>query len=129
MMIILGLDFRVCTRSLPFCDRCLCVALMILLLELRNHNTLLLTFILILTSAAAGQESTSEKADVKKDGDSVKKSASEFDDLFGDSSASTTPVTQQPQKDVKSDIMSLFEKVCALSLSWSSFLLFLFLSF
>ncbi|XP_021758733.1 probable ADP-ribosylation factor GTPase-activating protein AGD5 [Chenopodium quinoa] len=59
---------------------------------------------------SAGQTSTSEKAEVKKDVDSGKKSSSEFEDLFGDSSASTTPVMQQPQKDAKSDIMSLFEK-------------------
>lgn len=71
---------------------------------------------------SAGQASTSEKAEAKKDVDSGKKSSSGIDDLFGDSPvsetpvlfgdspASTTPVMQQPQKDVKSDIMSLFEK-------------------
>ncbi|KAL2944062.1 ADP-ribosylation factor GTPase-activating protein AGD5 [Bienertia sinuspersici] len=59
---------------------------------------------------SAGQATTSEKADAKKDVDSGKKSVSGMEDLFGDSPASVTPVMQQPQKDVKSDIMSLFEK-------------------
>ncbi|XP_019108107.1 ADP-ribosylation factor GTPase-activating protein AGD5 isoform X2 [Beta vulgaris subsp. vulgaris] len=59
---------------------------------------------------SAAQASTSEKADLKKDVDFGKKSACGIEDLFGDSPASTPPVMQQPQKDVKSDIMSLFEK-------------------
>lgn len=75
-------------------------------------NALLLTFSLIPIFAAAAQASTSEKADLKKDVDFGKKSACGIEDLFGDSPASTPPVMQQPQKDVKSDIMSLFEKVC-----------------
>ncbi|XP_074319424.1 ADP-ribosylation factor GTPase-activating protein AGD5 isoform X2 [Silene latifolia] len=59
---------------------------------------------------SAGQASTSEKTEEKKDDDSVKKPASGIEDLFGDSLSSTTPVSQKPQKDVKTDIMSLFEK-------------------
>ncbi|XP_057539956.1 ADP-ribosylation factor GTPase-activating protein AGD5 isoform X2 [Amaranthus tricolor] len=57
---------------------------------------------------AAAQVSASEKTEAKNDVDSVKKSVSGIEDLFGDASASTTVL--QPQKDVKSDIMSLFEK-------------------
>lgn len=68
-------------------------------------------------SAAAGQASTSEKAEAKKDVDSDKRSTSGIEDLFGDSPASTASIMQQPQKDLKSDIMSLFEKVCTLSLA------------
>ncbi|XP_057528443.1 ADP-ribosylation factor GTPase-activating protein AGD5-like isoform X2 [Amaranthus tricolor] len=58
---------------------------------------------------AAGPTSISENADAKKDVDSVKKFGSGIEDLFSDSSAPTTSVLQ-PQKDAKSDIMSLFEK-------------------
>ncbi|KNA24097.1 hypothetical protein SOVF_018930 isoform A [Spinacia oleracea] len=59
---------------------------------------------------SAGQASTSEKAEAKKDVDSDKRSTSGIEDLFGDSPASTASIMQQPQKDLKSDIMSLFEK-------------------
>lgn len=59
---------------------------------------------------SAEQASTSEKTDSKKEIDSGKKSASGIEDLFGDSPSLATPDTQKPQKDVKSDIMSLFEK-------------------
>ncbi|KAK9689000.1 hypothetical protein RND81_09G027200 [Saponaria officinalis] len=58
---------------------------------------------------SAEKTSTSEKVVAKED-DTGKKSASGIEDLFDDSLSSTTPVSQQPQKDVKSDIMSLFEK-------------------
>ena len=78
-----------------------------------KDKTLLLTFTLPLVPTAAAQVSASEKTEAKNDVDSVKKSVSGIEDLFGDASASTTVL--QPQKDVKSDIMSLFEKVCTLA--------------
>ncbi|KAJ8425321.1 hypothetical protein Cgig2_018938 [Carnegiea gigantea] len=58
----------------------------------------------------AEKASTSEKTDSKEETDNGKKSSSGIEDLFGDSPSLATPDTQKPQKDVKSDIMSLFEK-------------------
>ncbi|KAH9603199.1 hypothetical protein KSS87_021919 [Heliosperma pusillum] len=58
----------------------------------------------------AGQASTSEKTEEKKDDDSGKKPASGIEDLFCDSTILCTRGSQKPQKDVKTDIMSLFEK-------------------
>lgn len=59
---------------------------------------------------SAEKASTSEKTDSKEETDNGKKSSSGIEDLFGDSPSLATPDTQKPQKDVKSDIMSLFEK-------------------
>ncbi|XP_044464763.1 ADP-ribosylation factor GTPase-activating protein AGD5 isoform X2 [Mangifera indica] len=56
-------------------------------------------------------ESTAEKADTTKAVEGKPQSASGFEDLFKDSpSLATQPISAQPQKDVKNDIMSLFEK-------------------
>jgi stromal membrane-associated protein len=49
-------------------------------------------------------------------------SNSGIEDLFKDSPSLATPsVSEKPQKDVKNDIMSLFEKVCAFGIFNASF--------
>lgn len=53
--------------------------------------------------------STAEKSDPTKPIDNKAQPNSGIEDLFKDS---TSP-SQDPPKDVKTDIMSLFEKVCA----------------
>ncbi|KAJ8443441.1 hypothetical protein Cgig2_026228 [Carnegiea gigantea] len=59
----------------------------------------------------AQQASSSEKPDSRKDVDSHKRTFSGVEDLFSDSPSSTNLVEQKPQKDLKSDILSLFEKL------------------
>lgn len=60
---------------------------------------------------SAGETSSAEKTEQSKAVESNNKSATGMDDLFKDSpSLSTPPTTAKPQKDVKNDIMSLFEK-------------------
>ena len=61
---------------------------------------------------SAGETSTAEKSEPPKAVESdSQQSATRIEDLFQDSpSASTPPITAKPQKDVKNDIMSLFEK-------------------
>ncbi|KAK1556871.1 hypothetical protein Q3G72_013695 [Acer saccharum] len=61
---------------------------------------------------SAGETSTAEKSEPPKAVESdSQQSATRIEDLFQDSpSASTPPITVKPQKDVKNDIMSLFEK-------------------
>ena len=56
---------------------------------------------------------TAEKIVPPKPVESNSKSTSGIEDLFTDSPLVTPSVSQKPQKDVKNDIMSLFEKVCA----------------
>jgi hypothetical protein len=111
MMIMIGQDSRVYSPPLLSPDE---RWFLMIIFAVVKDKTLLLTFTLPLVPAAAAQVSTSEKTEAKNDVDSVKKSASGIEDLFGDASASTTTILQ-PQKDVKSDIMSLFEKVCTLA--------------
>lgn len=63
---------------------------------------------------AANEASKAEKTSPPKAAESSSKSASGIEDLFKDS-PSLTPVAEnaeKPKKDVKNDIMSLFEKVC-----------------
>ncbi|GMH05665.1 hypothetical protein Nepgr_007505 [Nepenthes gracilis] len=59
---------------------------------------------------SAGQPSAPEKTDLTKTVESSKQSASGIEDLFVGSSSFTSSAPEKPQKDVKSDIMSLFEK-------------------
>ncbi|GAB4846320.1 hypothetical protein Ancab_025326 [Ancistrocladus abbreviatus] len=59
---------------------------------------------------SAGQPSTSEKSDSTKTAESSKQLASGVEDLFVGSSSLTSSAPRKPQKDAKSDIMSLFEK-------------------
>lgn len=64
--------------------------------------------------SAAGESSIAEKTDSTREVESMPQSAPGIEDLFKDSpSPATPPVSAQPQKDVKNDIMSLFEKVYA----------------
>lgn len=74
---------------------------------------LVFNFVSIIVSAAA-EASTAEKTDATKAVESTPQSTSGIEDLFKDS-PSVTPslTTEKPQKDVKNDIMSLFEKVRA----------------
>ncbi|KAH7546508.1 hypothetical protein FEM48_Zijuj01G0208200 [Ziziphus jujuba var. spinosa] len=60
--------------------------------------------------AAAEEATTTEKTVQPKPVESNSKSISGIEDLFTDSPLSTPPVAEKPQKDVKNDIMSLFEK-------------------
>ncbi|OMO80432.1 putative Stromal membrane-associated protein [Corchorus capsularis] len=62
-------------------------------------------------AAAAGDASTTDKTDPPKASESNTRPSSGIEDLFTDSPALTTnQVLEKPQKDVKNDIMSLFEK-------------------
>jgi len=64
--------------------------------------------------SAATEALSAEKTDTTKSVDSTPQSTSGIEDLFKDSLSVTPSLTPEtPQKDVKSDIMSLFEKVCA----------------
>ncbi|KAK9938244.1 hypothetical protein M0R45_014996 [Rubus argutus] len=58
---------------------------------------------------SANEASKAEKTSPPKAAESSSKSASGIEDLFKDS-PSLTPVAEKPKKDVKNDIMSLFEK-------------------
>ncbi|XP_058747327.1 ADP-ribosylation factor GTPase-activating protein AGD5-like isoform X1 [Vicia villosa] len=59
---------------------------------------------------SAAETSTAEKTDTRKSFESTPQPSSGIDDLFKDSS-SVTPISalEKPQKDIKNDIMSLFE--------------------
>ncbi|KAF5478732.1 hypothetical protein F2P56_005270 [Juglans regia] len=60
---------------------------------------------------SAGEASTAEKTGPTKPLESSPQSTSGIEDLFKDSpSVMPAPVSKKPQKDVKNDIMSLFEK-------------------
>ncbi|KAG6637404.1 ADP-ribosylation factor GTPase-activating protein AGD5 isoform X1 [Carya illinoinensis] len=60
---------------------------------------------------SAGEASTAEKTGLTKPLESSPQSTSGIEDLFKDSpSVMPAPVSKKPQKDVKNDIMSLFEK-------------------
>ncbi|RDY10683.1 putative ADP-ribosylation factor GTPase-activating protein AGD5 [Mucuna pruriens] len=61
--------------------------------------------------AAATEASTARKTDATKAVESTPQSTSGIEDLFKDSPSVTPSLTpEKPQKDVKNDIMSLFEK-------------------
>ena len=76
-------------------------------------RTLGCNFVAITVSAAA-EVSTAEKTSPPKAADSTPVSASGIEDLFKDLSPVTPSLTpEKPQKDVKNDIMRLFEKVLA----------------
>ncbi|KAJ1395501.1 ARFGAP/RecO-like zinc finger [Sesbania bispinosa] len=61
--------------------------------------------------AAAAETSTAEKTDTVKVVESTPQSTSGIEDLFKDSpSVTPSSAPEKPQKDVKNDIMSLFEK-------------------
>lgn len=64
--------------------------------------------------AAAVETLTAEKKDSTKAVESSPQSAIGIEDLFKDSPSLATPSSsEKPQKDLKNDIMSLFEKVYA----------------
>jgi len=78
---------------------------------------LVFNFVSIIVSAAA-EASEAEKTDAPKaiesTPQSTRQSTSGIEDLFKDSPSVTPSLTpEKPQKDLKNDIMSLFEKVCA----------------
>lgn len=69
--------------------------------------------------AAAAETSTAEKTDTSKSVESTPQPSSGIDDLFKDSSSVTpSSALEKPQKDIKNDIMSLFETVCAFERSF-----------
>lgn len=70
--------------------------------------------LLFMVVAAAEEASTAEKTGPTKPVESSPQSASGIQDLFLDSPSVMPPVSEKPKKDVKNDIMSLFEKVYAL---------------
>ena len=73
--------------------------------------------------AAAAEGSTADKTSSTKPDDSKSQSTSGIEDLFKDSPLlASSAVSEKPQKDVKNDIMNLFDKVSptALSLGFSS---------
>ncbi|XP_045786247.1 ADP-ribosylation factor GTPase-activating protein AGD5-like [Trifolium pratense] len=60
---------------------------------------------------SAAETSTAEKTDTRKSVESTPQPTSGIEDLFNDSSSVTpSSALEKPQKDVKNDIMSLFEK-------------------
>lgn len=64
-------------------------------------------------TAAADVSSSTEKTTPAKLDESKSQPASGIEDLFKDSpSIAPSSTSVNPQKDVKNDIMSLFEKVC-----------------
>lgn len=68
----------------------------------------------MLIVSAATEALSAEKTDTTKSVDGTPQSTSGIEDLFKDSPSVTPSLTpENPQKDVKNDIMSLFEKVCA----------------
>ena len=69
-------------------------------------------FLTIIVSAAA-EASTTEKTASTKAVESNPKANSGIEDLFKDLPSLTPSVPVKPQKDMKNDIMSLFEKVCS----------------
>lgn len=71
----------------------------------------LLTLTFDIIAAAAGGSNT-EKATPAEPVNNKSHSSSGLEDLFQDSPSITLPsIEQKPNKDVKNDIMSLFEKV------------------
>lgn len=66
----------------------------------------------VIQFAAAQESLTAEKTVPAKPVESNNQSNSELEDLFKDTPL-VTPSSEKPQKDLKNDIMSLFEKVCA----------------
>ncbi|GAU44354.1 hypothetical protein TSUD_371350 [Trifolium subterraneum] len=61
--------------------------------------------------AAAAETSTAEKTDTRKSVENTPQPTSGIEDLFNNSSSVTpSSALEKPQKDVKNDIMSLFEK-------------------
>ncbi|XP_065862177.1 ADP-ribosylation factor GTPase-activating protein AGD5 [Euphorbia lathyris] len=61
-------------------------------------------------SAAAEETSTTDKGGLSKTAENSTISTSGINDLFKDTPLTTPPQSEKPQKDVKTDIMSLFEK-------------------
>ncbi|KAL3503272.1 hypothetical protein ACH5RR_037721 [Cinchona calisaya] len=59
---------------------------------------------------SAQETSTAEQSGPSKTGDNKTQSASEIEDLFKDLPSIAPAMTEKPQKDVKNDIMSLFDK-------------------
>ncbi|KAK9268206.1 hypothetical protein L1049_010649 [Liquidambar formosana] len=59
---------------------------------------------------SAGAKSTVEKSVPSKSVESKTESKPGIEDLFKDSWSVTPPISEEPQKDVKNDIMNLFEK-------------------
>ncbi|GLT74757.1 hypothetical protein SLA2020_465350 [Shorea laevis] len=59
---------------------------------------------------SAGEASTSDTTGAAKPTESNAHPAAGIEDLFNISASATTQVAEKPQKDVKNDIMSLFEK-------------------
>lgn len=73
-----------------------------------------LVFKFFVYCSAAPEALPAVKNDTTKSVDSRPQTTSGIEDLFKDSPSVTTSSTpENPQKDVKNDIMSLFEKVCA----------------
>lgn len=70
-----------------------------------------LTDFLYIVFAAAAEVSVTGTTDVTKSVDSKAKRTSGIEDLFKDSPPLPLPITSEKPKDVKNDIMSLFEKV------------------
>ena len=71
---------------------------------------------LTLQRAAAEQTSTAEKTTPAKPIEGNTQSTSVIEDLFKDSPSIMPSASDKPQKDVKNDIMSLFEKVVSYSI-------------
>lgn len=82
--------------------------------------SLLLLILTLSILAAAGEASSTEKAGSAKSTETITLAATGIEDLFKDSpSLANSQAPQKPQKDVKNDIMSLFEKVLVEAcLSW-----------
>lgn len=69
-------------------------------------------FVTVIVSAAA-ETSTAKKTETTKTVENTPRPTSGIEDLFKDSPSITPSLaSEKPQKDVKNDIMSLFEKVC-----------------
>ena len=73
-------------------------------------------------ATVAEELSTTGKAVPRKAVENNTQSNSGIEDLFKDSPSLAIPsVSEKPQKDVKNDIMSLFEKVCTFGIFYASF--------
>lgn len=67
---------------------------------------------MVLAAAAAEEVSTAEKTGPTKPVENSPQSTTGIEDLFNDSpSVMPASVSEKPKKDLKNDIMSLFEKV------------------
>ncbi len=82
---------------------------MVFALTLRLRAMVVILFMV----AAAEEASTAEKTGPTKPVESSPQSTSGIEDLFKDSPSVLPSVSEKPKKDVKNDIMSLFEKVYA----------------